>query len=329
MNGTEPKIQIFKPFGEAFDLMKKILFQPFDMRKWFVIGFAAWLANLGAGGGGNFNYGYNRGEEVQKVNDAIGQIPHPILVAGIILLIVLVLALVVLFGWLRARGGFIFIDCVVKNRAAIAEPWHDFRTEGNGYFLFWLLVGFGLLICAGLLALPLVIPAIRNENFLRTDTVYLISATAGWILVMIFLILTWVLVASFAVPIMYRQRCRASEAFVAATKLIAAHPGEMLLYCFFWIVLVLGSAIVGCVVTCATCCIAAIPYMGTVILLPIFVLLRAFSLLFLRQFGADYDVWVSFTPTEFLPILSPLLSGPATSAPSSNLPPEPPPRPFI
>jgi len=53
MNGTEPKIEIFKPFGEAFELMKGILFQPFDVKKWFVIGFAAWLANLGSGG---FNY---------------------------------------------------------------------------------------------------------------------------------------------------------------------------------------------------------------------------------------------------------------------------------
>ena len=57
MNGNGSKIEIFKPFGEAFELMKKILFQPFDLKKWLVIGFAAWLANLGAGGGvGNFNY---------------------------------------------------------------------------------------------------------------------------------------------------------------------------------------------------------------------------------------------------------------------------------
>ncbi len=61
MNGSEPKIEIFKPFGEAFELTKKILFQPFDLKKWFVIGFAAWLANLGVGGGG-FNYQDNRRE---------------------------------------------------------------------------------------------------------------------------------------------------------------------------------------------------------------------------------------------------------------------------
>ena len=86
MNGIEPRIEIFKPFGEAFELMKKILFQPFELRKWLVIGFAAWLANLGAGGGGigNFNYPDNRREGAEKFNEAIGQIPQPVLITGIL-----------------------------------------------------------------------------------------------------------------------------------------------------------------------------------------------------------------------------------------------------
>ena len=95
MNGTERNIEIFKPFGEAVELMKKILFQPFDLKKWLVIGFGAWLANLGSGGGG-FNYQFDRREEAQKINDAISQIPHPILVLGISLLILSLLALIVL-----------------------------------------------------------------------------------------------------------------------------------------------------------------------------------------------------------------------------------------
>ena len=53
MNGSEPKIEIFKPFGEAFELTKKILFQPFNLGKWCVFGFAAFLA-----GGVNFNFGF-------------------------------------------------------------------------------------------------------------------------------------------------------------------------------------------------------------------------------------------------------------------------------
>ena len=47
MTDAGGKIEIFKPFGEAFELTKKILFQPFDIGKWFVDRFrAAFLASL-------------------------------------------------------------------------------------------------------------------------------------------------------------------------------------------------------------------------------------------------------------------------------------------
>ena len=123
MNGTEPKIEIFKPFGDGFELMKRILFQPFDLKKWLVIGFAAWLANLGGGGG--FNLSDNRHGAAQKLNESIGQIPHSILITGICVLVCFVLLLVVLFAWLRARGRFVFVDCIVRNRAAICRTMEE------------------------------------------------------------------------------------------------------------------------------------------------------------------------------------------------------------
>jgi hypothetical protein len=61
----------------------------------------------------------------------------------------------------------------------------------------------------------------------------------------------------------------------------------------FWIGLGIASAIAACAVILATCCIALIPYIGTVILLPLVVCLRAFGLRFIRQFGSDYDVWAA------------------------------------
>jgi len=322
MNASEPRIEIFRPFGEAFELMKKILFQPFDLKKWLVIGFATWLANLGCGGG-SFNYGYDRHEDMQKVNQALSQIPHSLLVTGICVLVCFVLVLIVLFAWLRARGCFMFIDCIAKNRGAIAEPWRDFRNEGNSYFLFSLLVGFAFLIFAALLSFPFMLPIIRGVTFLHIHDLYLISTIVAWAFVLILLVLAWSLIANFMVPVMYRQRCRALKAFGIVVRLIAAYPGEILLYCLFLIVLVFATAIVACVATCATCCIAAIPYVGTVILLPVFVLLRSFSLLFLRQFGSDYDVWATFMPPEFVPTLS-KMPVPPPPASSLNPPPEPP-----
>ena len=294
MNGSTNKIEIFKPFGEAFELTKKILFRPFDLKKWFVIGFAAWLSNLGSG---NYSFRFNRDKWkdvswFQDLDDMITQIPHWILWSGLGVIIVLVSAFIIVFAWLRARGRFMFIDCIVKNRGAIVEPWREFRNQGNSYFLFGLLVGFIILIILAAASLPFMLPIIRGVTFLHMHDVYLICMIALWAVVLLLLILAWALISHFMIAVMYRQRCLAGEAFRIALSLIANYPGEITLYCLFWIVLGIGAAITACATILVTCCIALVPYIGTVILLPLFVCLRAFGLRFIRQFGPDYDVWV-------------------------------------
>ena len=328
MNGSASKIEIFKPFGEAFELMKKILFQPFDLKKWLVIGFAAWLANLGAGGGGNFNYPNNRRDEAYKLDETIGQIPQPVLITGICILVCIVLLLIVVFAWLRARGRFILLDCIVRNRAAVVEPWKEFRGEGNSFFLFSLVVVLVLIAVIGVAGLVLIVPFIPWGSHGEPGVGFWIGLSL-FVFFAACLAFVWALASQVMVPIMYRQRCRARLAFVQAVDLVSSYPGPILLYVLFLLLLAVAAVMISCAVTCATCCIAAIPYIGTVILLPIPVTLGAFSLLFLRQFGPDYDVWAGFMPPEFLPLLAPSPPVPPASAPSSDLPSEPPPPPLI
>ncbi len=206
MNGTEPKIEIFKPFGEAFELMKRILFQPFELKKWLVIGFAAFLAHLGAG----FNYNYNykdRSQLPQELSDAFHQIPLWIVVVGAIFGIVLIIIIAVVFAWLRARGRFIFIDCIVKNRAAIVQPWREFREQGNRYFLFSLLIGCSFFLFAALLSLPFLLPIVRGATFPHLHDVYLISVIVLWAVVIFLLVFAWALVAHLMV-VLGRARTR-------------------------------------------------------------------------------------------------------------------------
>src|SRR6266480_3060238 len=61
MDSPDRPIEIFAPFSEAFELTRKILFQPFDLTKWFVIGFAAWIATFFSGGTFNF-HPFNKGD---------------------------------------------------------------------------------------------------------------------------------------------------------------------------------------------------------------------------------------------------------------------------
>ncbi len=304
MNGAEARIEIFKPFSEAFELMKKILFQPFDIKKWLVLGFAAWLANLGGGGGGGFNYPYNQREDTQKLNETIGQIPQPILITGICILVCFILLLIVLFAWLRARGRFIFVDCIVRNRAAIVEPWKEFRAEGNSFFLFSLLVVLVLIAIIMIAGLALILPFIRRGAQAQPGLGFWLGLSL-FVFVAVCVAFVWALASQLMIPIMYRQRCPARIAFSQAVDLVFSHPGPILLYVLFLLLLGVAAVVISCAVACATCCIAAIPYIGTVILLPIPVTLVAFSLLFLRQFGPDYDVWAGFIPPKFLPLLMP------------------------
>ena len=44
-------ISVVDPIGQSLKRTSEILFKPFDLRKWFVLGFCAFLAYLGEGGG--------------------------------------------------------------------------------------------------------------------------------------------------------------------------------------------------------------------------------------------------------------------------------------
>jgi len=330
MNDVRPKIEIFRPFGEAFELTNKILFQPFDLKKWFVIGFAAFLSGHLAGVGFNFPSPFGNFQSHGTTPEVIS--PHfeqwkPWLVVAVVVLALLFFALLIALTWLKARGNFIFTDCIVRNQAVIAGPWREYRKEGNSYFLFLLAIVFALLVFVALM-----LGSVIGLGLFNRPAGEMVSMT--FIGLVVFLFVIWVsiiifvsIATYFMVPVMYRRRCLAVEAFGDVTLLIWHHLGAFFLLCLFGIVLILAVLMIGAIVTCATCCLAALPYVGTVILLPLFVCLRAFGLVFLRQFGPDYDVWASFVPPEFLPILSGVPpTPPASSTPN---PPHEPPSPSV
>ncbi len=221
---------------------------------------------------------------------------------GILLIVavgILVMAILLVLMWLSARGRFIFTDCIVRNCAAIAIPWREYRKEGNSYFLFALAVGFGAALIFGLLALVIFLPVSLIDHSSNSGNTVLFPILL--VLLFIFLIcfaFFFGLVSYFMVPVMYIRRVGPLEAFRGVTRLLVNNVGSFILFCLFSLVLFLAVIVIGGIVSCLTCCIAALPYVGTVILLPLFVCLRAFGLLFLRQFGPDYDVWAGVIPLE-------------------------------
>ncbi|MGI9086169.1 MAG: DUF7544 domain-containing protein [Chthoniobacterales bacterium] len=297
------KVEVFAPCSAALDLTKLILFQPFNLSKWFVIGFAAFLSHLNGGGGGSFNWNSKLGRTnwsfrsvTHDAYGSLGDIPSwvfPLIAIGAIL----GLAFLLLLMWLGARGKFIFTDCVVRNRGAIEEPWREYRREGNSYFLYSLVVMLCVVAVLALVGMPLWLPLLHNHEPPAGASLVLGLILLGGAALVAAVVVK--VVSNFMIPLMYRRRCGAAEALSAALGLIATHAGPVILYVLFNLVLWLAFALIACLTTCLTCCLTALPYVGTVILLPAHVFFLSYLLLFVRQFGPDCDVWASIVrPTE-------------------------------
>lgn len=300
------EISVTLPVGQAMDRVKKVLFQPFDVARWFVIGFCAWLACPGQGGGstGGFNFGGHHGHTAESIRAGLEHTRDYVLhnldwiVPLAIVLLVMGLALWLIVMWLSSRGRFMFLHCVALNAAEVRVPWTKFVPEANSLFLFRLvisLIGMVLMFpVAGGLVLVVLSMVFHDE----VSPVGLLLAVALVFVMIAAGIGFWIigrLTRDFVVPLQFLRRSRCLDAWRELGGLSRANLGNLVLYFLFRIVLAICIALIVVAVVLATCCVAgclfALPYLGTVFLLPILVFERAYSLHYLAQFGPDYNVF--------------------------------------
>ena len=62
-----------------------------------------------------------------------------------------------------------------------------------------------------------------------------------------------------------------------------------MLYVLIRFIISLVVVLIALTICCMTCCIVLLPYLGTVITLPLWVFKRCYSLYFLGQFGPDFS----------------------------------------
>jgi len=289
------------PLRGAWRRTRAQIFEPFAVRKWLALGFTAFLASL-AGGGASFGALFQA-----KVPDGslslknLGTVEEllalgPVVWFAIISAVALVICgIVLVLMWIGARGQFIFLENVLANRVEIRRPWREFRTHGNGFFKFYLwivsLPGIAVLlfICAGLLVFQSHLIKRRMPAFSELAPwvlgfVVILLAAIAWSVLMMFY-------RDFGVPMMAAGGCAAGEAFRRVWHLLATHPGDCLLYAVarvaMGIVFVLLTVVAGLV----TCGIGFLPYVGTLLTLPLWVFRQSFVLDCLAQLAPEYRLW--------------------------------------
>ncbi len=324
-------INFTRAFDSAWERMMIILFRPFDPAKWMVIGLSAFLAGLLSGGnGGNsipnpngirdimngnrssFSYaststGNPDFKQIEtQLTNSFSHASIALIVIISVIVFVVILALSVLIYWLGARGQFLLLDNLARNRGAITWPWQRYATEANRLFVFYLVLGLGSL----LVMLPILGLGIYLTYLLYKHHRYPVGWEIGaWgFLILVYLAFAIViglgtfLFKELGVPLMFRNGLGIRAALLETVHLVKTHLGSIVVFVVLRIALVIALMILSGIACCVTCCIARLPYLGTVILLPAIVYIRCFTLDCLAQFGPQYDVWtVDVNPAPAVP----------------------------
>ena len=324
------EINVVEPVSPALEHVKRMLFQPFDLGKWFIIGFCAWLAYLGeagcGSGSGNYNFGNHSGRSGTDFRHALEEARDYLLnnldwiVPLAAFLIVVVLGLGLLFLWLNSRGKFMFLHCVALNRAEVTEPWNKFASEANSLFWFRLVLALAGMILTlpllGIIAVMILKMIYQGEPDLAGILTAIGLGLALFLVAIVFAIIRKFTV-DFVVPIMRLRQSKCLAAWKEFSGLLAARFWQFVLYLLFQIVLGMAIGILIVMAVLVTCCCAGclmlLPYLGTVLVLPVLVFKRAYPLYFLAQFGPEYDVFPPPPPATPSPSLPPMpVAPPAT-----------------
>jgi hypothetical protein len=297
----------------ALDRVKRMLFKPFDLGKWFTIGFCAWLAGLGeSGGGSGFNWnsggshrvnGHSGGEQFrhfyfQARDYVMANIGW--LLPLVVVVVVLGLVLWLVFLWLNCRGKFMFLHCVALDKAEVEAPWRKYAGAANSLFRFRLVLGLaGLVVMLPLLVMTIVVivqMVLRGEPN-AAGVLMAVGLGLGFIGLALGLALIQKFLVDFVVPIMFLRGGSCVSAWGEFLGLLRANFWRFALYLLFVLVLNMAIGVIVLLAILVTCCIAGclmiLPFVGTVVLLPVLVFKRAYPLYYLAQYGAQYDVFPS------------------------------------
>jgi hypothetical protein len=315
------QISFVEPLSRAWERMRRMLFAPFELGRWLVLGFSAWLAGLASSDWGGKLAGSVPDSldehdvvpfEVGELADAITD--HLVWLPLILLAVLVAAAIMIALLWVSSRAKLVFLDNVVHERAAVVEPWRRFGRLGSS--LFWWRLGFAAIVLAMVVAVlaVVILPAAAaslGETLRGLSIAAIVLGALAIAVIALVALLTLLLLESFVVPIMYRFDLSATAAWRTLLPWLKRFPGWFIAYAVVIFLAAIAFQMMVLILCLFTCCIILIPYVGTVILLPVWVLYRAYSVEFLAQLHPDFDLFEAAT---------------LTPAPSESLEPSPQPE---
>lgn len=293
----------FAAAAQAFRRTRSVLFKPFDMARWFSMGFCAWLAYLGSQASGNFKLkdsDSGLGALKQHVDGLLDKCaaawgrPDQVALGVGLLLLALLFAL-----WmcsLRSRGDFMFLHRWYRPDAPIRQCWLSAQAAGHALFVWrvaFFLVALLLFSLDACFAYSYVLKPYLAAGKVWSDA--LLTPTVACVTAAVLLSVTSELVAhlakAFVVPVMYWQGVTASRAWLVVFALCNQYPVAVIGYLLYGLLCGLAAGVALVLFGLLTCCIGfvpmVLPYFGAVMLLPIYLYFRGYAVCFLSQWRPE------------------------------------------
>ena len=191
-----------------------------------------------------------------------------------------------------------FLYNVVNNQDEVVKPWNEYRKQGNSLFWWqfiygWIVLGIFVLFFAysfGIFKNIYIghIPSVAKFGFIIGIALTFIALLVITGYISLFLI-------DFVVPIMYKHRLSATRAWSRFLALAVKNMGSFIVYGLLILVFGICVAIGIILFAIITCCIGLllllIPFVGSVLLLPVSYTFRAFSVEYLATFGDEFNLF--------------------------------------
>ena len=285
-------VPVIDTMSTTFQFVRRTLFDAFQAKKWLFWGFLAFLGtNLSSGGGfggGPGRWLKHRNPDWGKIHGWLNEHLTTIITLGVIVLLIVAI-ITALWLYIRSRGRFMFLECLVEDKLAIVESWHHNSREALSLF-FWY-VGYGafaflffLLVVIG--ALSIIFQNGQPLPWSATLPKLLLLGVASLVIFIPMGIIT-VFLEDFVVPLMWARKIRVLEAWSQFIRLFKTFTGTFILYFLWRILLSIAAGAILVLGTCLTCCLAAIPVVGQTIFLPIYVFMRMYPVMILARMEPD------------------------------------------
>ncbi len=291
-------------FTPALQHTKRMLFQPFDIGKWFILGFVIFLAQLiGSGGhgwGGSGNKLRNRDDGFCGIGDGVNDLQQAgqwvvehlwliLLIAFAGFVVINLIGLVI--QYIGSRGHFMFIECVMENKAEVAVPWRNASKPAFSLFLWRVAIFILIFWCFALLfALPawgLAKTAAAGEFTFPGSLITLLPFVAIFIPLAILISLADLLIRDFVTPVMAIKNLDLLGALEQTIGLFRSQLGNLVLYLLFRVIIGVLAGAVGMAVACLTCCVGLLPVIYQTITAPLHVFVRSWTLVILEQWDPE------------------------------------------